>query len=106
MHRLGPPYQQPIAKPLKVIVKSVLESQMLNPEQIVESSTFTIDTTAPTIDAGASLVRTCCNLISQPRDATSLIWSGPAELTFGNVKLAGSTVAANADDPYDSSYSL
>ena len=75
-------------------------SDTLNPEQIVESSTFTIDTTAPTIDAGASLVRNSAATLSPSLgDATSLIWS-EAELTFGNVNLAGSTVAANADDPY------
>ena len=73
----------------------------MNPEVVMASSDFTIDKTAPTIDAGTNIVTNSSTALSPGLgDAVSSVWSGPAQVTFGDVNLATSTASAKADGAY------
>ena len=77
-------------------------SDSINPPAVMASSVFTIDKTAPTIDAGPAIAANTATALSPPTltDVASLTWSAPAGVSFSNANLATSTISASTDDTY------
>lgn len=76
-------------------------SDGINPDAIGESQVFTLDTSAPDIDAGIDIV------VNQPialnpslGDAVRWTWSGPSELGFSNPNVSRTTVESSSDGVY------
>ena len=76
-------------------------SDALNSPAVMASSVFTIDKTAPTINAGSALAANTATALSPSLgDATSLTWTAPTEVSFSNANLATSNVSASTDGAY------